>query len=277
MEIIVPVFASLDDVKSLRERWPGVSFIEVPDAPPQDRSMAHWLYDRRRAIGLCATRGRIVAMTEDHAIPGEDWCASITELHKLPHAAIGGAIEHSGSGALNWAVYFCDFGRYQRPFTAGPAYYVSDINVSYKRAALEKCRDRWSHFYHETAVHGCLRSAGETLWLTAELAIRYDRGRLSIGRILAERYAWARVFAGRRAQELRWYQRAALALLSPGLPLLLIGRRLASVARGRRHFARLVAVLPIMLLLLSAWSLGELTGYVTARPFARHRAPLVEP
>ena len=102
------------------------------------------------AVGLCAARGEVIAMTEDHAIPGPRWCATIWDEHfRHPYGAIGSGVSHVGKGLLNWAVYYCDYARYQPPFPPSFVQYVTDINVSYKRAALEACRDVWQNFYDE--------------------------------------------------------------------------------------------------------------------------------
>ena len=262
LEIIVPVCASLENSAELRRRWPQVRVVEMDNGAPRGRHMAHWLYDRRRSVGLRAANGELIAITEDHAIPEATWCATIVELHRAPYGVIGGAIEYAGSGLLNRAVYLCDFGRYQRPFSAAVAEYVSDINVSYKRGVLMKCADAWSGYYHETAVHGRLRAEGETLWLSPKLVVRYDRGSLQWTELLPERFYWGRVFAGRRAQCMPRLRRALYAALSPALPLLLLSRRI----RSRKHLFSLAAA-PFMLILMCAWACGEFTGYATAQPF----------
>jgi hypothetical protein len=154
------------------------------------------------------------------------------ELHRHPFAVIGGAIEHAGTGALNWAVYFSDFGRYQKPFDAASVEYVSDINVSYKRAALMSCAELWRSYFHETSLHGRIRAKGETLWLTPKLMVWHDRGRLRLWTLLAERVYWGRVFAGRRAESAPARRRGMYLALSPGLPVLLLAWRAKSRRRG---------------------------------------------
>ena len=146
------------------------------------------------------------------------------------------------------------------------AVYVSDINVSYKRHALEKTRRVWSEFYHETAVHETLLAAGEKLWLTPRLMVRHDRGELDTGRILLERFAWARLFAGRRTEFQSGSRRYLLAFLSPLLPPLLIWRSFRNIRRRGGTLRPFFRSLPLMSLLTLFWSCGEFIGYLTARP-----------
>ena len=117
---------------------------------------AHDLYDRRTAAGLKIARGEIMAFLEDYGVPDPDWCEQIIRAHQLPHGVIGGAVEHSGKGSLNWAVYFLDFGRYQLPLREGPANYLTDVNVSYKRDALQSVKDLWRVNYNEVTVNWAL-------------------------------------------------------------------------------------------------------------------------
>jgi len=269
-EILVPVYKDFDEVAALRSAHPTVRFVPVEgDAPgliSGDPGLLHLSYDRRRATGLAAARGELIAMTEDHAIPVATWCSDIAEVHRKPYAAIGGAIDNASPRWLTRAAYFCDFGRYANPLEEGPAHYVSDINVSYKRAAVEKTRHVWQRYYHETAVHAALEAASETLWLTPRIVVRHDRGTLRFWPLLQERFAWARLFAGRRAAGAPLLKRAVWILFSPLLPALLAARRAVEVVSRGRNRGALLAAFPLMLVLMAAQAAGEFTGYVTAKP-----------
>ncbi len=268
-EVLVPVDASVPGVKAWQRAHPEVEFpyLEGPAARAGDPGAAHLRYDRRRAAGLARARAPVVALTEDHARPDPDWCARIVAAHeRLPHAAIGGAIENASDHILNWAVYFCDFGRYQNPLPAGPAAYVSDVNVSYKQHALAQVDHVWRGAYHETAVHGALVERGESLWLLPEIVVRQARDPLQLRTCLRERVAWGRLYAGKRVREMSPLRRWTLALAAPLLPAVLFARRAReSFARGRHRGAFLRAA-PAVVGLLGAWAYGEWLGYVTGEP-----------
>ena len=273
-EVVVPVDASIGGVDGWRDAHREVRFVdlELPAAAVASDRFArtpgtdHLAYDRRRAAGLAAAQAPIVALTEDHARPDPDWCANVVAAHRRwPHAAIGGVIENACDRPLNWAAYFCDFGRYQGGLREGPARYVSDVNVSYKATALARVESSWTDSYHETAVHGALRAAGESLWLSPTLVVRQDRGPLRLGALLRERYAWGRLYAGKRVAEISRLRRGLLLVLAAGLPILLLARKAATVVARRRHRGAFVRVLPILVLLLA----GELVGYATGRPTSR--------
>jgi hypothetical protein len=269
-EIIVPHDAWCPDVGALTGEFPAVQFVHVldlgPAADPTVPAHAHRLYDRRRAVGLAAARAPLIAMTEDHAVPAPDWCAQIRNAHVQPYAVIGGAIENAVDRPLHWALYYCDFGRYGLPFAAGPAAYVSDVNVSYKRSALDAVTDLWRHAYHETTLHWALRARGEVLFLDPRLVVYQHRPALGLRQALRERIAWGRVFAETRAAAagsgLAW----AYAAGTPILPLLLLARALRHMRRQHRSAMQVARTAPLLFALLEAWAVGELIGYVGQPP-----------
>src|SRR6202042_3833936 len=115
--------------------------------------------------------GDIVALVEDHGIVAPDWSARVVEAHRRGFAAIGGAIENGIDQPLNWAVYFCDFLRYQNPLPEGEAATASDANVSYKRSALEAIRPVWQESFHESSVNSALLAKGEKLAAAPDIIV----------------------------------------------------------------------------------------------------------
>jgi hypothetical protein len=235
--------------------------------PARSFAGQHELFDRRRSAGLRSARGDLVAILEDRCVPQSDWMQMMVSLHhQLPHAVIGGAIENGRDTPLHWAVFLCDFGRYQRPFKAGSRDWVSDVNVGYKRRALEQTRELWQERYHETTVHWALMRAGETLFLAPELVVRQVRGPLRFAALLTERFAWGRVFAYTRAREMSLIKRVGFIALTPALPLLLFGRQIKQQLSKEFRFSPFAAASPYLFLMFIAWSLGEALGYATAEP-----------
>lgn len=263
-EVIVPYLPrgeEVDELGLLARRFPRVLFLAVPDVrSPVGAGREH--HDVLRARGLAAARGEIVALIEDHARPDPRWCGRVVEAHRLPHAAIGGAIENDIDRPLNWAVYFCDFHRYMNPVPAGATEVASDANVSFKRRTLEAIRPVWESSFREPAVNAALGERGETLALSPNVVVFQHREQLRPVEALVERFVWGRSYAAARGAAATRGRRVVLIALSPTLPLLLTARMARTVAdRGRLGRAFLRA-LPWTLLLTSSWSLGELTGYV---------------
>ena len=271
LEVIVPWDDSVPGMESLAARFPAFKFLPLGNLETQRPKFGpagqHELFDRRRSAGLTVATGELVAIVEDRGVPRLDWAFQLADLHqRMPHAVIGGGVENGRDRLLNWAVYFCDFGRYQLPFEAGPREYVTDVNIGYKRRAIEQTRELWKDRYHETTVHWALIRAGETLYLSNEFAVDQMRDDLTVRRLMGERLGWGRLFAYTRARETGIGKRVVLAALAPVLPLLLFARLFRHQLQKRRTLGKFLAASPLVALLLAGWSLGELVGYLTGRP-----------
>jgi hypothetical protein len=267
MEIVVPYDETVGSVDSLAAQFPSVRFVAMGSVatrrPERSHAGQHELYDRRRARGLAEARGELIAILEDRGIPRPDWAQTLHDLHELPHSVIGGAIDNAVDRPLNWAVFFCDFGRYQLPLAPRPARFVSDINICYKRGALDSAQELWKDRYHETTVHWAMLRAGHTLFLDPRPVVEQRREALKLGALLRERFHWGRLFAYTRVRECGTARRIVLALASPLLPLALFVRTSATQLRKRTRLGRFLIAAPAVMLLLIAWSLGEAVGYVT--------------
>ena len=270
VEVIVPYDDPCADVATLAAEFPEVKFLRATalDTWKARAGASREHHDALRTLGLRAATADVVALTEDHAHAAPDWCGEMAAaLERHPEAAaVGGAVECDSDRRLNWAVWFCDFGRYQNPLPEGRAAFVSDSNVAYRRRALDKVEPVWRDRYHETAVHAAMVEAGFALCTTPRAVVRQARGDLALGAALRERFVWGRSFAGTRARLVGSPRRWGLALLTPVLPVVMTWRVTRTALDRGRHRRRFVEVLPLILLLHAVWALGEFVGYVTADP-----------
>ncbi len=270
LDVIVPWDDSVPEVAGLAPQYRAVRFLPLgrlaTQHPIASEAGRHECFDRRRAAGLAAATGDLVAIVEDRGIPAPDWARAFARLHAaLPYEVIGGAVDLGRPGTAARAVYLCDFGRYAPPFTAGPRDYVTDVNVCYKRGALERTRVLWAERYHETTVHWALRRGGATLWLSPEPVVRQERDGLTVGGLLRERRAWGRLFAYTRSRESPAAVRLVRAALAPVLPLVM-GWRIVRREAVRGRLTATLPTLPLLLCLLAAWAAGEAEGYLSGRP-----------
>jgi len=269
IEVIVPYDSTSKDVVPLRKEFPQVRFLDVgiikTNALSETQAALHEIYDRRTAQGLDAARGKILAILQDYGAPDPDWCNQILEAHQLPYGVIGGAVEHEGKGALNWAVYFLDFGRYQLPLREGAVNYITDVNVSYKRAVLEPIKELWAERYHEVKVNWELARRGVVFWQRPQIIVRQDRGKLSLADLVVERFCWGRLFGALRVQEISFMSRLMYIIFGPGIPIILVGRMVCKVFSGRHNRLQFLLSFPQTVLLTLVWSLGEMMAYLTGR------------
>lgn len=266
LEVIVPHDEHDIGIPGLRAKYPGVRFEPVAlsvDAPP---GLCHQHFDELRAAGLRLAQGRILALLEDHEIPAQDWCKQMLAAHEDPYAAVGGAVENDIQKPVNQAVCFFDFGRYQLPLSAGFSRFLTDVNVGYKREAFDKIRHVWNERFHEPQVHQALLDNGEKLWLTPDVIVYQHRQGLALARAVRERFIWGRYFAGKRIEQSGLPARAVFCILSVAVPAVILVKMFRNVMARQRLVGVFLKVLPVTLVLVLCWSLGEFTGYFTGRP-----------
>jgi hypothetical protein len=273
IEVIVPYDSTASEIAELKNVFPQVLFVDMgvakTDGRPGTQQAAHEIFDRRTAAGLNAARGEILALLQDYGSPDPSWCDRVLEAHRLPYDVIGGAVEHGGKGPLNWAVYFLDFGRYQLPLPEGPTDYLTDVNVSYKRAALESVRHLWAERYKEVTVNWALASKGAVLWQRPQIVVWQDRGTLSFSDLVVERFSWGRLFGCIRTREISPLTRLLYIALSPGIPLVLLARMAKKVFSTGRNRGKFMLALPQFAAMTFFWCLGEFAGYLTGRESTR--------
>lgn len=271
-EVIVPLDSTVEGIDELKTDFPSVRFINIgvadTMAPVTTQAGLHELYDVRSAIGLGGARGEIVALLQDYCVPGRSWCEELVEAHQLPYGAIGGAVENKGQGVWNWAAFYLDFGRHQPPLPEGPARYLTDVNVSYKRGVLESVKHLWIGRYKEVIVNRALAQRGVVLWQRPQLVVYQDRGTLRFRDLVRERYHWGRLFGSIRTTELSALTRWVYVALSPAIPVLLILRAIRKVVSSGRSPRNFLRCLPHFAVLTCIWCYGEFVGYLTGRECA---------
>jgi glycosyltransferase involved in cell wall biosynthesis len=214
-----------------------------------------------RTAGLACATGEIVGLLEDHCTVDARWCDEMKQAHRLPYAAIGGAVENrSPMRPLNWAVYFFDYGKYMLPISAGAASSLAGNSVTYKRLILSEVEASYRQGFFEIFVHQELKRRGHLLYLTPA-AVVYHRKNYAWGNTLIWMFHLARSFAGKRVSGDSLAKRAAFAGGSLVLPFLLLARIVATVLEKRRHLGELFLSLPALAVLLASWSTGEFCGY----------------
>jgi len=266
MEVLVTCDARLSGIKQLEQKFPDFGFIAVDKLHTARSGPSREHHDELRGIGMRKASAPLIALIEDVGRPDPSWAAALVKEHAQPYSAIGGAMENGIDRALNWAIYFGDFGRYQNPVPRGPSAYVSDANVCYKREALERVAGAWADTYSESRVHAALAQRGEVIALSPDVIVYQHRLNLHLGPALVERYVWGRSYAAVRIEGVAASRRVVFAVLCPLLPFVLLLRQLRKVLSTKRNRGVFVRALPLTAMLDVAWSYGEFVGYVTGHP-----------
>ena len=214
-----------------------------------------------RRDGIAAARGNVVALIEDHCTVDKKWITEIKHAHVSDVAAIGGAVENKSDGAaLDWAVYFYDYGRFMPPNSAGVTEALSGINTSYKRAVLDEIHDKYQDGFFETFANETLKKRGHQLAMIPS-AVVYHNKRYDLRSALSHCYHLARSYAAERVTNATVGTRLIFVLGSLFLPVVLPARVVFSVIRKGRNLGQLLRAIPFLILLMSFWSYGEFCGY----------------
>ena len=214
-----------------------------------------------RRDGIALADGKIVALVEDHCIFDENWCKEIKKAHESADAVIGGSVENaSADRALDWAVYFYDYGKYMLPAGPGVVDALSGLNLSYKRAALDEISATYQNGFFETTVNDELKRRGHALRLWPA-AIVYHNKTYEFKRAVGHCYHLARSYAAQRISGVSIPKRMLFAAFSLVLPVLLPGRIVLTTLKKGRNIIALMRSLPFIILLMFIWSYGEFCGY----------------
>ena len=237
----------------VKDDFPDVRLIVAPPA---------LLIPELWGLGIRETRGKIAAITTAHCVPARDWVSAMLDAHAGTAAAVGGAIESAeSSGLVDWAVYFCRYSQYMLPFEREFVREIAGDNAAYKREHIDRCSQAWRNGFWEPAVHAELRKAGLQLLLTPSVVVSHKRS-FGLWGFVSQRFWHGMQFGRERASRLPWPRRAVYIALSPAIPLVYLIRIARRVFGKRRHGAKLVLSLPVLMLFLLSWSCGELLGYL---------------
>jgi hypothetical protein len=256
METLV-VFDETDrEVADLARRFSRVDWMGTPSGST---------VPQMRARGLARARGQVVALIEDDCLVAPGWPAAVLSAHATPEAAIGGVVEPDQyRRGLDWAVYFCEYGRFLPPFRPGADVVrrLAGNHVTYKREALAAIDVAAEDGFVDVFVHDAWRRAGLPLRADETLVVR-NVNQWRVADVTVAPFHHGRAFAGRRARQQSPVVRVARLLATPVLPVVLAGRIIRDVASTRRFARRLVPAFPWIVLFVMSWSIGEAAGLLT--------------
>ena len=218
---------------------------------------------RREALRLAG--GEIIAMTEARLVPSPGWAAALLEAHAIhPQTpAVGGPIDSAPASVFDDAVYLCEYGLHMPPAADGEAEELSGANLSYKRWALDLCRDLVEAGAWEPFLHQRLRQSGYRLRRAGWASVRYYNS-LSAARFIRQRFHYGRWFAAARVAATGIWKKLLFAAFCPLLPALLTFR-LGRVAAVRRQGGGFWRALPLILVFQAVWATGEFCGYLLGK------------
>lgn len=215
-----------------------------------------------RALAIRRSRGKIIAITEDHCVAPPGWLKAIVQAHAEGHRIVGGPVTNEArQRVVDWAVFFCEYSAFMPPKPRGPGR-IPGNNTSYDRTLLPLIDDllakgRWEEDYNARLI-----SHGNETFMDPAAVIGHLKS-FRVSEFLLQRYHYARSFAGMRLQGAPLYRRFCWAAAASSiLPALLYQRILRNVLASGRHRRELMLATPLLLAFVSIWGLGESVGYV---------------
>jgi GT2 family glycosyltransferase len=259
--IVVDSSPTAATARVVAERFPEVRLVRY-----QKRKFA----GDARNVGISLAVGEIIAFIDADCTAAPDWIGCVLRAHRqLPALAIGGAIDNGNPGSVvGWAAYFAEFSRW---LPGTPPQWMADVagaNMSYKRHAFDEFGSFWSGTYcADSEFHWRLARAGHLVRF--EPAVRVAHRNIDhLLNALAHEYLHGRSFARVRvaAQRFSVPQRVLYAACFGLIAVRLLLRILAWNVENPVYLGRLLATLPLLVVVLLAWSLGECAGYLRGGP-----------
>ena len=238
--------------RQARQEFPSARILDV------DRSET---IPAMRALAFDAATAPAVAVIEDHVIVPGGWARQLLTALGDGDKVVGGSVENAATGTLlDWAAFLCEYSHCLPPLPAGRAEWLTGNNVVYPKALL----DRYAPITHagkwENHLHEAMRADGVPLVCHPEIAIGHKK-HYTFGEYLSQRYLYARSYAGARLTGASLSVRAAYGFAAFALPPLLFYRTVSRILRKGRHRGLLVRSIPLILVFVVAWGLGEVVGY----------------
>jgi glycosyltransferase involved in cell wall biosynthesis len=212
--------------------------------------------------GLETAQAPIVALTIGQCVPDPGWLYQVLKSHQNSAAAVGGPLTGPSNGNnVDWALYFSRYSNWMPPGKPGPIDDVAGDNASYKREALQHCLEELESGFWETIINARLRAKGETLIWVPEMVVEFSAAE-KLNDIVRYRFRHGRHYGSTRTGN-TVFTRVLRLLAAPILVPLLFSRIHRRVRQTRSDWMpQLWRALPALLVILSAWSAGEVSGYV---------------
>lgn len=250
-EIIVADRTQNGTAKYIRKNFPDVKLIKlsVPCGIPEMRFEA-----------MKQAHGEFLAITEDHCLVPENWLAKIAEAHESGYKVIGGAVENASRKRLiDWAVFLCEYSAFMPPIAGGEVNFVTGNNTSFNRSTLEKLDESLLKNYWEYFLLAELKQTGIKFFADSSLIVNHKK-EFGFFYFLAQRFYYSRSFAWMRKQKSTFPEQILHLLYTPLLPFHQTWKIFQNVQRKNRNYREFFLSLPLLLIFMTSYALGELTG-----------------
>lgn len=258
-EIIVVDSSTDGTAKLVEERFPEVNLYKF-----QTRKFC----GDARNFSISVAKSEIIAFIDTDCIADRNWIDNILKSHLSPYYAIGGTIGNGNPESyVGWAAYFCEFSQWMPD---SPAKWMADIagaNMSYKRDVFRKYGSFIEGTYcSDTEFHWRLKRNGHSIRFVPSIRI-YHCNINKFVKFLTHEFEHGRSFARVRvkSKNFSYLRRLFYVVFSPMILLKLFIKIGLINLKNRIYLLHYLKVLPLLMLGITSWSIGESAGYISRR------------
>jgi len=156
--------------------------------------------------------------------------------------------------------------RYSKYFEYEHEQTVTDIagdNASYKRETIAAHWETIGDGFWEPEFHRFVLASGRSLAFVPGIRVA-QRASFGIRRFCAQRFSHGRHFGRDRMRGKPWIFWLASFVAAPLIPVMLLGKIGQRLTSKPSYLGPFLASLPVLLLFIVSWALGEAWGYITA-------------
>lgn len=225
-------------------------------------------------MGIDKARGELVAVSESHVVFDQLWASVAIESHKLTEASVIGGVVLPGENLkpVDSALFFCDYGQFLPETSDKALAAVQELpgnNIVFKRNTIGQTPDGSQKRFSENGFwksflldefKGNESERGHAILSNPEMIVTYNRT-MKLSSILKRRFDHGRCYGGMRRSSWTVVRRISYILLAPVVPPLLLFRLIRNLLPKRRYFLRFLGVIPLCMLFLLTWCVGEWIGW----------------
>ncbi len=254
LEIIVVDGSNDGTAEFIKERFDQIELIELS---------GEQLIPELWGEGIKAARGDIIAITIAQFVPARNWITKIIESLKPPYSAVGGAIENAESASMgDWALYFCRYSNYMLPFEERSVDDMAGDNAAYIRKDIEPYKKMYENGFWENEINAEMVKDGLTILLTPGIVAVHQRS-FGIIPFSIQRYVHGLNYGRKRSGSFSLVKRFMFIILTPLIPIIHLKRIINRVLKRNRHKGKFFFSLPVLLVFISFWTIGECFGYIS--------------
>lgn len=213
-----------------------------------------------RAAGIREARSPTVAIVEDHTIVRPGWARDMVEARTDETRVVGGGLVNAATDSIvDWAAWLCEYSHLAGPAPVGVVDSMHGNHTAYDRQLLEEHRDIVESGKWEDALHSAIQRKGVTLWSRPDIVAGHEK-HYSVGEYTSQRFLYSRAYAAMRTSGATGLRKFVYGLLAFTLPPILLYRIVNRVWRGRLYRSHLLPSLPLLVIFVVSWALGEIAG-----------------